>query len=98
MFSGANFPIFNPLSRWLIFGIVAFVIALVSALYGAGYYKGRSDGRISQLKATVQAHENRKSIDQAVDDLNGYDLCRDIGGLPDECAELRGLDQAAEGQ
>lgn len=73
-------------------------VAIAGLLFAGGYQKGRSDGRISQLKATVQAHENRKSIDQAVDDLNGYDLCRDIGGLPDECAELRGLDQAAEGQ
>ena len=92
MFSGANFPIFNPVSRWLIFGIVAFVIALVSALYGAGYYKGRSDGRIAQLKDTVQAHENRKIIDETVGGLNGYDLCRQLGGLPDECAELRGVE------
>ena len=68
------------------------VVAIAGLLFAGGYQKGRSDGRISQLKDTVQAHENRKVIDQTVGGLNGYDLCRQLGGLPDECAELRGVE------
>ena len=61
------------------------IVALVVA-YGGGYIKGRSDGKIQQLEATVKAHETRNEIEETVGDLGAADLCVALGGLPNDCS------------
>lgn len=73
------------------FGLVA-IIAF--GLTYVGYQKGRYDGRIEQLKGSVEAYQERGDIDNETRNLGDYDLCLRVGGLPDQCDELRRLDQA----
>ena len=77
---------------------VVAVFALVGAAAIVGYVKGNGAGRIEQLQDTVEAYEKRKGIDNAVSGVNRYQLCVDLGGLRDECEQLRGVDEAAEGE
>jgi hypothetical protein len=73
-------------------------LTILAGAYGTGYFKGRADGRTAQLKQAVKAYETRNGIDTVVDGLGSQQLCIELGGLPDECAQLRGLDQATQGQ
>lgn len=74
------------------------VFALVAGAAIIGYVKGNSAGRIEQLQDTVEAYEKRKGIDNAVSGVNRYRVCVDLGGVRDECEQLRGVDEAAEGE
>lgn len=77
------------------------VVAVFALVVGAaiiGYVKGNSAGRVEQLQDTVEAYEKRKGIDHAVSGVNRYRLCVDLGGMPDECQQLRRMDEAAEGK
>lgn len=73
-------------------------VAVAAALLAAGYAKGRSDGRVAALKDTVAAYQKRGDIDATVRNMDSVRLCIELGGLRDECDELRGMDAAAEGQ
>ena len=84
------------LLNWRGLAVGAGVAAIVA--FPAGYIKGRTDGRVAQLQGAVDAYKNRKDIDHATASLGTYALCIELGGLPDECAKLRGLEQAPEGQ
>lgn len=77
---------------------VVAVFALVASAAIVGYVKGNSAGRVEQLQDTVEAYEKRKGIDNAVSSVDRYRVCVDLGGMPDECQQLRGLDEAAEGK
>lgn len=74
------------------------LIAAVGLALGGGYWKGRADGRVAQLKDTVKAYEKRKDIDDDVSNLDRFALCVDLGGLLADCEQLRRVDPAAEGQ
>ncbi|MDK1490498.1 hypothetical protein QN219_10550 [Sinorhizobium sp. 7-81] len=71
------------------------VAAFVIALLGAGYWKGRSDSRVEQLKDTIAAIEKRERVDERVNGLDGIALCNELlgGGVHDECAQLRGVEE-----
>jgi hypothetical protein len=73
-------------SRIGIFLIIAFMIGAF------GYMKGREAGKVEQLKDSVEAYKNRNEINNEVNNLDDIALCIALGGLPDECNELRGLD------
>lgn len=73
-------------------------LALIGALMGFAYVKGRTDGRVQQLQSAVKAYEKREKIDGSVEDLSRFDLCLQLGGVPAECAQLRGLAKAAPGE
>jgi hypothetical protein len=59
--------------------------------------RGRKAGQLDQLQATVKAHELRKGVNDDVSRLSYSDLCAALGGLPDQCRQLRGLGPAAAG-
>ena len=75
-------------------------IAVATALVIAGliYRAGQTSTEIDTLKDTVKAHETRNKIDAEVDDMGLVARCLELGGLPDRCDELRGLDAAAPRQ
>lgn len=77
---------------------VVAVFAVLGAVAIGSYLKGVSSGRIGQLQDTVEAYEKRKGIDDEVSGVDRYRVCVDLGGLPDECEQLRGLDETAEGK
>ncbi|NEI52731.1 hypothetical protein GR217_34495 [Rhizobium leguminosarum] len=73
-------------------------VLIVAAVFGAGYVKGRSTGKIQQMKDTVEAVQKRGEIDNEVGKLGDYSLCLRLGGMPDDCVKLRGMESTAEGQ
>jgi hypothetical protein len=79
-------------------GKIAAAIIVGAVLVGAGYIKGREDGKLRQMKDTVEAVQNRGVINNEVSKLPDYSLCIRLGGLPDDCAQLRGMDATPQGK
>lgn len=77
------------------FGKAVAVVLVIAALLGAGYWKGRSDARVEQLKDTLAAIEKRERIDERIQGLDGIALCNELlgGGVHDECQQLRGVEE-----
>ena len=74
----------------------AAVALVIAGVYGYGRYQQKHVDQIQQMKDTVEAFKNRGDIDARTRNLSDYDLCVKLGGLPDTCAELRGLDATTE--
>ena len=91
---------FIPGASWL--NLAAGAVAGALLVSGPVYLKGRADGaalaELAQLKDTVKAHETRNQVDQDVDALSLVARCLELGGMPERCNELRGLDQTAPRQ
>lgn len=77
---------------------IAAAVMLFAAGLTIGYIKGENAGKVEQLKASVEAFENRKDIDNATQNLDRYGLCIAAAGLPEQCDELRGMDEAAKAE
>lgn len=77
---------------------VAALCILAAGLITMSYLKGRSDGRVEILNSTVRAYEKRSKVDNDTQNLGRFDLCLALGGVPDECAKLRGVEQAPKGK
>lgn len=69
---------------------------------GPAYFYGKNEGRqqaaVARLEADVNARIEREGIDHEVDGMERYRVCLDLGGLPDNCRQLRGMGEAAEGK
>ena len=72
--------------------LAVMLLIVAGALYGAGYIKGRSDGRVAAMKDTVEAYQKREGIDQDVSGMDAVGLCLELGGMRDECEQLRGME------
>lgn len=85
---------------WLKLGQGAVAGALLAAgpLYLLGRHDGRSQAAVERLEADVDAFVKREGIDHEVDGMDRYRICLDLGGLPDQCEQLRGVAAAAEGE
>lgn len=70
------------------------VAVIAGALLTVGYLRGRADGKVDQLADSVTAYQNREKVDADVQNVSRYQLCRRLGGLPEQCDELRGLEEA----
>lgn len=66
--------------------------ALCAGIYAYGHHKGRQAGRIEILEDTVDAYQDRAEVDGKIGDLDRFGLCVELGGLPDECEQLRGVE------
>lgn len=76
----------------------AAITAVMIAVAAISYVKGRSDGRVEQLRDSVDAFQNRGKIDNETTALNRSAVCRRLGGVPEQCDELRRMDEAAAGE
>lgn len=85
---------------WLKLGVGGLAGAAIVALpvYFYGVSAGKHAARVEQLEADVKAYEDRKGIDHEVGGMDRYDTCLELGGLPDDCGQLRGVDEAAGGE
>ncbi|MGL4490506.1 MAG: hypothetical protein ACRCU5_13800 [Rhizobiaceae bacterium] len=72
--------------------------AIIALVFGYAYFAGRNADEVKELKDTVKAHETRDEVKRRVEALSDYELCVELGRLPDDCAQLRGLDKAAKGK
>lgn len=76
-------------------------IAITASLIGAYFYghnAGKHEARIEQLQADVDAHVKREGIHNEVSAMDRYTVCIDIGGLPDDCNELRRLEESTKSE
>jgi hypothetical protein len=85
---------------WFNLGAGAIAGALLAAgpFYLIGEHDGRSQAAVERLEADVEAYVKREGIDHEVDGMDRYRICLDLGGLPDQCGQLRGVAEAAEGE
>lgn len=74
-----------------------FLVAFLPA-FALGKYEGRQLERQAVIQRSIQAYQKRERIDHDVSGLDAARLCRELGGLPDQCDELRRLDEAAEAE
>jgi hypothetical protein len=85
---------------WFKLGAGAIAGALLAAgpLYLIGRHDGRSQAVVERLEADVEAYVKREGIDHEVDGMDRYRICLNLGGVPDQCGQLRGMAEAAEGE
>lgn len=65
---------------------------ICAALFFGGYAKGRSDARVAVLTDTVKAYKKRTDVDATVRNMDAVALCVELGGMRDECEQLRGVE------
>lgn len=80
------------LANWR--GILAGLVLAGAVAFPVGYFKGRSDGRVSQLSDSIKAYQTREGINHDTAVLDAYNRCLELGGLPLDCQQLRGLGKA----
>lgn len=61
-------------------------------LYWLGKHDGRQDAAIDAAKATAKAIQKRADIDEEVINMDARRLCLELGGLREQCDQLRGLE------
>lgn len=86
----------SPIGKTL--GAAVIAIAAVSGVFLYGKSIGRQGAAVEALEATIKAYKDRNDENDAVEALDPFALCIELGGLPDDCrAELRrlGEDQPA---
>lgn len=71
-------------------------VAVILAVFYLGQWKGHNDGKIEQLKDSVEAVQTRESIDSTINNSDDYAVCIALGGLPDDCRALRRMEEAAK--
>lgn len=63
------------------------VLALIGSLWPVAYLQGRDSILQKQLERAVKAWETRNEIETDIDRLDDFELCIELGGLPDNCAQ-----------
>ena len=77
---------------------IGLIAAIAVGLFLAGYAKGRHDGKVEQLRDSVEAYQKRGKINNETDALDSRALCLRLGGVRDDCDELRRMEQTAESE
>lgn len=65
-------------------------------LFYLGVHMGKTAARVDQLRSSVQAENDRKNVDKEIEGLDDVQLCVRIGGMPDECRSVFGVDSSTE--
>jgi hypothetical protein len=79
-------------------GVALGVLLATGPVYLYGKHEGRQQAAVTRLEAEVNAHIKREGIDHEVDGMERYRICLDLGGLPDDCGQLRGVEEATQGK
>lgn len=83
----------GAISGAVLAGMVALPIG-----YTIGKHDGRQQAAVARLEADVDAYVKREGIDHEVDGMDRYRICLDLGGLPDDCEQLRGVEETTQGK
>jgi outer membrane lipoprotein SlyB len=59
--------------------------------YALGTHDGRQDAALKAAQAVTQAIQNRAGINETIDSMDSIALCVELGGVRDECEQLRRL-------
>lgn len=80
------------LKCWQI-GAGAVLGALIASapVYFYGKHEGRQQAAVEAARQTAAAIQERARTDETIKSLDASALCIELGGLPDQCIQLRGL-------
>ncbi|MBB6262145.1 outer membrane lipoprotein SlyB [Paenochrobactrum gallinarii] len=59
--------------------------------YALGTHDGKQDAALKVAQAVTQAIQNRAGINETINNMDGFALCVELGGVRDQCEQLRGL-------
>ena len=59
--------------------------------YALGQHDGKQDTALKAAQAMTQAIQNRAGINETIDNMDSVALCIELGGVRDQCEQLRGL-------
>ncbi|NVM41958.1 hypothetical protein HWX16_16645 [Ochrobactrum intermedium] len=79
---------------WLKYSLAAVLAAFLMAVggYAYGTIKERQRTAVAAAEATAKAIQKRADVDEQIIGMDSYRLCLQLGGLPEQCNELRGLE------
>ncbi|WP_176038796.1 hypothetical protein [Brucella tritici] len=80
--------------NWLKYSLAALVAAflLLAGGYAAGTIKERQRAALVAAEATAKAIQKRANIDEKIIGMDAVALCLELGGVPEQCNELRGME------
>ena len=59
--------------------------------YALGTHEGKQQAALKAAEAVSQAIQNRAGINETINNMDGFALCVELGGVRDQCEQLRGL-------
>ena len=59
--------------------------------YALGTHDGKQRAAMTAAQAVTQAIQNRAGINETIDNMDGIALCVELGGVREQCEQLRGL-------
>ncbi|QVQ37791.1 hypothetical protein KHQ08_07160 [Pseudochrobactrum algeriensis] len=59
--------------------------------YALGIHDGKQDAALKVAQAVTQAIQNRAGINETIDNMDSVALCVELGGVRDQCEQLRRL-------
>ena len=86
--------IWSLIPNWLKIVAAAVLAAFLclAAGYVAGTIKERQRSALAAAEATAKAIQKRADIDEEVINMDARRLCLELGGLREQCDQLRGLE------
>ena len=80
--------------NWLKITAAAVLAAFfcLAAGYAAGTFRERQRTALAAAEATAKAIQKRADIDEEVINMDARRLCLELGGLREQCDQLRGLE------
>ena len=71
----------------------AIIAGAVSGLffYALGQHDAKQDAALKAAQAVTQAIQSRAGINETIDNLDSVALCAELGGVRDQCEQLRGM-------
>lgn len=80
------------IGRLQLAGIVAVVaFAMLIGTYHLGKQNQRQQSAVEAAQSITKAIQNRAGINETINNMDSVALCLELGGVPDQCEQLRGL-------
>lgn len=80
----------DTLKKFIAAALVVFLC--LAAGYVAGANKERQRSALAAAEATAKAIQKRADIDERIINMDAHSLCLELGGVPEQCNQLRGLE------
>lgn len=77
-----------PVRLWVTVGAVVAVLSLLTFSHVKAYQAGAAAERLTTLNRSVEVLRERNATDDQIRNLDDAGLCRELGGLPGECARF----------
>lgn len=77
-------------ARSIAIGALAAVVAL-SGAFMLGAHSERYKANIKLNQNIIKAVRSRAGINEKINDMDALALCIELGGVPEQCEQLRGL-------